>query len=193
MQHQSTINFVLFAIISLSIVSCKSKKTISIEKENKSTEISIPFSTKEYFSDKETFRVKANGNSIDLATAKKIAMQNAKTELAGLVQSTIKKVTDQYTEQRTVNNQQDFNNKFEEMAREVTNQQLIDVKVIGEKLFKEQNNTYTFWIAIEANKQDVLNGIQKGVSSQKKLEQDYDKKKFEEIFNSEMEKLDKEK
>jgi hypothetical protein len=47
-------------------------------------------------------------------------------------------------------------------------------------------------IAIEANKQVVLNGIEKSVSNQKKLEQDYDKKKFEEIFNSEMDKLAKE-
>ena len=50
----------------------------------------------------------------------------------------------------------------------------------------------SFWIAIEANKQVVLNGIEKSVSNQKKLEQDYDKKKFEEIFNSEMDKLAKE-
>jgi hypothetical protein len=59
-------------------------------------------------------------------------------------------------------------------------------------LFKEPNGTYTYWIAIEANKQVVLNGIEKSVSNQKKLEQDYDKKKFEEIFNSEMDKLAKE-
>jgi hypothetical protein len=119
-------------------------------------------------------------------------MQNAKSEMAGLIQTTIKKVTDQYTQQRQIGNQQEFNNKFEELAREVTNQQLTDIAVIGEKLFKEPNGTYTYWIAIEANKQVVLNGIEKSVSNQKKLEQDYDKKKFEEIFNSEMDKLAKE-
>jgi hypothetical protein len=68
----------------------------------------------------------------------------------------------------------------------------VDVKTIGEKLFKEVNGTYTYWIAIEASKQDILNGIQNNISNQKKLEQDYDKKKFEEIFNSEMDKLQKE-
>lgn len=31
------------------------------------------------------------------------------------------------------------------------------VIVIGEKLFQESNNTYTYWVAVEANKQTVLN------------------------------------
>jgi hypothetical protein len=194
MKNQSLTKTLVILMIGIATinVSCKSKKVaISIEKENKSTEISVPFSTKEFYSDNENFRAKSNGNSIDIATSKKIALQNAKSEMAGIINTTIKKVTDQYTKQSTIDNQQEFNNKFEEISREVTNQQLVDVKIIGEKLFKEQNNTYTYWIAIESNKQDILNGIQKGISNQKKLEQDYDKKKFEEIFNSEMDKLDK--
>lgn len=183
---------VFAAFIALFLFSCKSKKAKSIQKENNSTEISVPFNTKEFYSDKDFFRAKAAGNSPDMQTAKKIALQNAKSEMAGLVQTTIKKVTDQYTKQVTIGDQQEFNNKFEELAREVTNQQLLDVKMLGEKLFKETNNTYTYWVAIEANKENVLNGLQKSISNQKKLEQDYDKKKFEEIFNSEMEKLAKE-
>ena len=183
----------LIGVLALSLSSCKSKKNVTpIEKSTGAVEISVPFSSKEYYSDKDNFRAKSSGNSVDLQTSKKIAMQNAKSEMAGLIQTTIKKVTDQYTQQRQIGNQQEFNNKFEELAREVTNQQLTDIAVIGEKLFKEPNGTYTYWIAIEANKQVVLNGIEKSVSNQKKLEQDYDKKKFEEIFNSEMDKLAKE-
>jgi hypothetical protein len=184
----------LVGVLALSLSSCKSKKNVTpIEKSTGAVEISVPFSTKEFYSDKDNFRAKSSGNSVDLQTSKKIAMQNAKSEMAGLIQTTIKKVTDQYTQQRQIGNQQEFNNKFEELAREVTNQQLTDVAVLGEKLFKEPNGTYTYWIALEANKQVVLNGIEKTVSTQKKLEQDYDKKKFEEIFNAEMDKLAKEK
>jgi hypothetical protein len=183
----------LIGVLALSLSSCKSKKNVTpIEKSTGAVEITVPFSSKEFYSDKDNFRAKSSGNSVDLQTSKKIAMQNAKSEMAGLIQTTIKKVTDQYTQQRQIGNQQEFNNKFEELAREVTNQQLTDIAVIGEKLFKEPNGTYTYWIAIEANKQVVLNGIEKSVSNQKKLEQDYDKKKFEEIFNSEMDTLAKE-
>ncbi|AMS26033.1 hypothetical protein AEM51_02395 [Bacteroidetes bacterium UKL13-3] len=184
---------ILVLIASMSLLSCKSKKAApSIDKQTGAIEISVPFSTKEYQSDKENFRAKASGNSMDLTTSKKIALQNAKSEMAGLIQTTIKKVTEQYTNQRQVSNTQEFSNKFEEMAREVTNQDLTDVRVIGEKIFQEPNNNYTYWVAIEANKQNILNGIDKGISKNAKLMQDYDKKKFEEIFNQEMDKLAKE-
>ena len=143
----------LIGVLALSLSSCKSKKNVTpIEKSTGAVEITVPFSSKEFYSDKDNFRAKSSGNSVDLQTSKKIAMQNAKSEMAGLIQTTIKKVTDQYTQQRQIGNQQEFNNKFEELAREVTNQQLTDIAVIGEKLFKEPNGTYTYWIAIEANK-----------------------------------------
>lgn len=183
---------VLFALLSTSVISCKSKKGTPIEKQTGATEISVPYSTKEYQSDKDNFRAKSSGNSPDMTTSKKIALQNAKSEMAGLIQTTVKKVTDQYTNQRQVSSTQEFSNKFEELSREVTNQQLVDVKIIGEKIFRETNNTYTYWVAIEANKQSILNGIDKGIGDNKKLQQDYDKKKFEEIFNQEMDKLSKE-
>lgn len=184
----------LFAVAAVASITpaCKSKKGTPIEKQTGAVEISVPFSTKEYQSDKENFRAKASGNSMDLTTSKKIALQNAKSEMAGLIQSTVKKVTEQYTNQRQVSSTQEFSNKFEEMVREVTNQELVDVRIIGEKILKETNNTYTYWVAIEANKQVVMNGIDRGISKNAKLQQDYDKKKFEEIFNQEMDKLAKE-
>lgn len=183
----------ILLIAAISLTACKSKKAApSIDKQTGAIEISVPFSTKDYQSDKENFRAKASGNSMDLTTSKKIALQNAKSEMAGLIQTTVKKVTEQYTNQRQISNTQEFSNKFEEMTREVTNQELTDVRVIGEKIFQEPNKNYTYWVAIEANKQTILNGIEKGISRNAKLMQDYDKKKFEEIFNQEMDKLAKE-
>lgn len=156
------------------------------------TEITLPFSEKEYLSDKDNLRAKNMGKSPDLSTAKKIALMNAKSELASNIQSKIKKVTDNYTNQRTVGDRQDFENKFEDLAREVASQTLTDVKVIGEKVFKENDGSYTYWTVIEVGKQSILDGINKGVSKNAKLQLDYDKKKFEDTFNDEMNKLENE-
>lgn len=182
---------VLLGAMASVTVACKSKKT-PIQKQTGATEISVPFTGKDYETNKEIFRARSSGNSIDMVTAKKIALQNAKSEMAGMIQTTMKKVTEQYTNQRQIGTNQEFSNKFEELAREVTNQSLTDVAVIGEKIFKETNNTYTYWVAIEANKKTVLEGMDKAIGQNQKIAQDYDKKKFEEIFNSEMEKLAKE-
>ena len=169
---------------------CKAKK--SIDKVTGAQEIELPFSEKAYQTDKDYFRAKNTGKSPDLATSKKIAMQNAKSEVASSIQSTIKKVTDQYTNQRTVGDKQEFENKFEELAREVVNQTLNGVKIIGEKTFKETDGRYTYWIALEVSKESVLNGVDGAISKNAKIQLDYDKKKFQEIMDQEMSKMENE-
>jgi len=176
------------AIAVLTLAGCKSKKK-SIQKETGAVEISVPFSTKEFRSDEDNFRAKQVGKSPDLATAKKIAFQNAKSEMAANINSTIKRVTDQYTNQRTVGNTQEFENKFEELAREVVNLEISNVREIGEKIFKETDNTYSYWIAIEANKKTIFDKVDAKISADAKLKLDYDKQKFQQIFDAEMKKL----
>lgn len=176
------------AIAILTLAGCKSKKQ-TIQKETGAVEITLPFSTKEYRSDENHFRSKQVGKSPDLATAKKIAYQNAKSEMAGNINSTVKRVTDQYTNQRTVGNTQEFENKFEELARDVVNLEMSNVKEIGEKTFKEPDGGYSYWIALEADKKTVFDKIDAKISNDAKLKLDYDKQKFQQIFDAEMKKL----
>lgn len=176
------------AVLSLT-TACKSKKAAPVQQQTGAVEISVPFSSKEYRSDENTFRAKQVGKSPDLATAKKIAFQNARAEMAANINSLVKRVTDQYTNQRTVGNNQDFENKFEEQAREVVSLQMANVKEIGEKIFAEPNGGYSYWIAIEADKKGVFDKIDQKVSSDDKLKLDYDKQKFQQIFDDEMKKM----
>jgi hypothetical protein len=176
------------AVAALVLAGCKSKKT-PVQKETGAVEITVPFSGKEFRSDENNFRAKQVGKSPDIATAKKIAFQNAKAEMAGNINSTVKRVTDQYTNQRTVGNTQEFENKFEELAREVVNLEMANVKEIGEKIFKEPDGGYSYWIAIEAGKKEVFEKIDARISNDAKLKLDYDKQKFQQIFDSEMKKL----
>lgn len=177
-------------LFSLAIFSCKSKKDIA--KVEDSTEIEIPLSGKNYENNKDFFRAKQVGESTDLATAKKIAEQNAKAELAGNIEAVIKRVTDQYTNQRSVGDKKDFENKFEELSREVVRQDVRDVRVIGEKLFKKKDGLYRYWIAVESPKETTLTGVFEGISKDAQLQLDFDKYQFEKIFNQEMDKYERE-
>lgn len=180
---------VIPAVAIMALTGCKGKKTTPVQKETGAIEITVPFSSKEYRSDESTFRAKQVGKSPDLATAKKIAFQNARAEMAANINAMVKRVTDQYTNQRTVGNAQEFENKFEELSREVVNLEMSNVREIGEKIFKESDGAYTYWIAIEATKKDVLDKIDSKISSDAKLKLDYDKMKFQQIFDAEMKKL----
>jgi len=177
------------AVAVLALAGCKSKKGTPVQKETGAVEITVPFSSKEYRSDADYFRAKQVGKSPDLATAKKIAFQNARAEMGANIQATIKRVTDQYTNQRSVGSTQEYENKFEELSREVVNLQLSNVKEIGEKIFKEPDNSYSYWIAIEAGKKEVFDKMDAKISNDAKLKLDYDKQKFQQIFDAEMKKL----
>lgn len=184
-----TTNLLLIpAIAVLTLAGCKSKKK-TIEKQTGAVEITVPFSSKEYRSDENFFRSKQSGKSPNDATAKKIAQQNARAEMASNINATVKRVTDQYTNQRTVGNATEFENKFEELSREVVNLEMSNVKEIGEKLLLNPDGSYTYWIALEANKKEVFEKIDAKISSDAKLKLDYDKQKFQSIFDAEMKKL----
>ena len=172
------------------LTNCGSSKPAQSVTKN-STEVSVPFSEAKYKSDKDYFRARNNGNSPDLATSKKIAMLNAKTEMASSINSVIKAVTEQYINQRSVADKKDYESKFEETSRNVVSQSLNDVRVADEKVFKETNGTYTYWVALEMPKSALVEKLNQNISQNQRLQLDYDKKKFEETFNAEMEKLAK--
>jgi len=178
-------------IILISFNSCKSKK--SLQKGTKSSEIVLPLSGNEYETNKEFFRARQSGKSPDMPTSKKIALQNAKAELASNIQATIKRVTDQYTNQRTVGNAQEFKNKFEELAREVVNVELTESTLLAEKLFKEKDGSYTTWVVVQVGRESVLNNLTGKISKDQKLQLDFDKYQYEKIFNEEMKKFEENK
>lgn len=186
-----TTNLLLIpAIALLPLTGCKSKKAVAVEKQTGLIEVSTPFDSKEYRSDENTFRSKQSGKSPDQATAKKIAYQNARAEMAANINATVKRVTDQYTNQRTVGNTQEFENKFEELSREVVNLEMSNVKEIGQKTFTDPSDkSWTVWIALEADKKSVFDKIDAKISNDAKLKLDYDKQKFQQIFDAEMKKL----
>lgn len=184
-------NFLLAnCLICISVFIMDCNKRTSYTKATDSKKIEIPFPGKEYQPDKNHFRVTNSGRSMNLPTAKKIAMTNARAELASNIEIMVKSVTDQYTNQRDINEKQEWNEKFENLTRTVVKQELLDSRLIGQEVYQsESDKQYTFWVAVEMEKDALLKGLNNSIQNDAKLRQDYDKKKFEEIFNKEMENL----
>lgn len=180
----------MIAVSIFALTGCgSSKKAVVKGKEAGTVEVVLPLSGQEYQSDKEYFRATASGKSPDIETAQKTAMINVKSKIAGLISSKIKEVSQNYTNQRSTENAIELEKKFESLTTDVVNQQLVDIAIKGEKLLKT-GNIYEYWVGIEVSKQAILNGIDNTISKNQKLQIDYDKKKFEEIYNKEMEKME---
>jgi len=183
----------LIAFSVLTFNSCKAKKVAAKPDYGDMKEVITPCSDTEFKSDNKFFRATGTASSQDQSTSKRKALLDANTNLAAAVNRTIKSVTDRYTNERRIGTGSEFEEKFDQMVRDVVNQQLSNVTTACSKLFTKADGLYYSYIAVEVPKDELLNNINNGVTKNQKLQVDYDKMKFEKIFNEEMEKLANEK
>jgi hypothetical protein len=175
----------------ISLASCGgSKKTADYSAMGK--EVVTPCSDEEFHSDQTHFRGTGNAKSTNLSTAKRKANLDANAMLAAGVNRTIKTVTDRYTQDITVGEASEFAEKFEDMTRSVVNQTLNNVATACSKTFQGDDGLYNVFVAVEVAKDEMLNNISDRISKDDRLRLDYDKMKFENIFNEEMSKLEAE-
>ncbi|MDX9770843.1 MAG: LPP20 family lipoprotein [Tenuifilaceae bacterium] len=177
----------LFAIVviagAFTFASCGKKTSDGLGKK-----IEIPCAGSKYAADRSHFRGTGMGESTNLSTAKRKASVDARAALATGINSTIKAVTDRYTQDITVGDANEFAEKFEDMTRSVVNQELNNMAVICEET-RQLEGKYVVYMAVEIAKDELLNNVNNSISKDDRLRLDYDKMKFENIFNQEMENL----
>lgn len=180
--------YVSAAALLLVAASCKSKKGIVVANESN---IIAALPCDEFKTSTETaFRATQSQKSSDLSLSREKALVMAKQRLAGLIETKIKSVTDRYVDEYQTNAGMEMKGKYNNLTREIINQQLNQVSILCEKTALEKDGTYTSYIAIEMSKDAVKNAMESKLSDKAKLAVDYDKMKFEQIYNEEMKKLD---
>jgi hypothetical protein len=180
--------YVSAAALLLVAASCKSKKGIVVANESN---IIAALPCDEFKTSTETaFRATQSKKSSDLSLSREKALVMAKQRLAGLIETKIKSVTDRYVDEYQTNAGMEMKGKYNNLTREIINQQLNQVSILCEKTALEKDGTYTSYIAIEMSKDAVKNAMESKLSDKAKLAVDYDKMKFEQIYNEEMKKLD---
>ncbi len=171
---------------------CRSKKETAAAPENPmGREIVIPCSDNEFFSDRTHFRGTGIAEGTNMASVRRRANLDANAALAASVNRTIKSVTDRYTRDITVGNANEFAEKFEDLTRSVVNQSLSNVATVCSKVF-EKDGKYSVYVAVEVAKDELINDISSRIRTDERLRLDYDKMKFEQIFNEEMQQLENE-
>jgi hypothetical protein len=152
-----------------------------------------PFSEGKYRSDKKFWRAVGNAQSIKLDVSKEKALLIAKQRLAGFIQSQIKSVTDRYMNSMEAGGKEEINSSFEVLTREVINQTLADIRVMGEEVrYIKKKKQFNAYVAIEVNKAEFLNSLENRISQNDRIRLRFDKKKFEEIYNQEMDRFEAE-
>lgn len=187
MKRIANYSLVIVAVAAAIIIGCKAKqKTPDGEKE-----VIVPCSGPDFFTNNKVFRANSIGESMDQVTSKKKALTNARNELAQSIQTTVKTVTDNYTNSRSMNRKEELEQKFEQLNREVVEQTLQGVRTICEKLVQTKDGNYKTYIAIELSADDLVKQYNQRLSTDDRLKIDYDYEKFKDTFNQEMEKRSK--
>lgn len=192
MEKKGIINILILSVFIYTFISCGSSKKIAMEKQSASLgeEVMIPCSDEEYHTDKEYFRATGIGLSTDLSTSKQKANLNASANLAASINKLIKRVADQYVNEREVADKGEFSRKFEEITREVVKQEIINLAIVCSKTFNKEGK-YTTYMAVEVNRSEVVDKVENKLSKDEKINQDFEKMKFEKILDKEMDEFSK--
>lgn len=147
-------------------------------------------------SDNRHWRAVGNAVSPQLEMAKKMARTSAEARLASQIEVTVKQVNDDYAQQLQSGDKLEVSQKFESLTRTVVKQTLYDIKEVETETRVLSNGNYNYYIGLELNKKDYWNRLKENmsnaISKDERLKIMYDKKKYEEIFDKEMKKLEEE-
>lgn len=121
-----------------------------------------PFSGSANESNNRFFRATGKGESSQDNIARGKADIEAKAQLAGQVNTTMKQVADQYLGQTENERAADVADKFQSLVRQTMNTNMADLRKIGEeKYFNQKENKYSVFIAYEIKKNAMFRFMKK--------------------------------
>lgn len=149
-----------------------------------------PFQGNAYESNNRFWRGTGKGSSSQDNIARSKADIDAKAQLAGQVNTTMKQVADQYLGQTENAEAADVADKFQSLVRQLMNTNISDLRKMGEeKYYNEEKKEYTVFIAYEIKKNAMLRFMKK----QAKVDQTINERQrdlIEKIVDEEIKKAD---
>jgi hypothetical protein len=176
----------LLLALSISVSSCGSAKTAA--SPNGLTEQVIPLSGPQYRTDASYFRAVQSGKSKDMAMAKKIALQNARQELAANLKTNIRLVIENYNSNRQLPSEDvtTTNSQMTELAYSVVNERLLGSALSEEKLFTTATGEYQYFVCVELNKAELKQALIDEMKRNEKMMSEAEIEDFRKIFDEQM-------
>jgi hypothetical protein len=156
------------------------------------SKVKEPFQGNAFESNNRFWRGTGKGESIKDNIARSKADLDAKSQLAGQVNTTMKQVADQYLGQTENENAADVADKFQSLVRQVMNTDIADLRKIGEKKFlNDKTKEYTVFMAYEIKKNAMLRFMKRQAKVDKTIDE-RQREVIEKIIDEEIAKADQE-
>jgi hypothetical protein len=179
----------LFAL-AVSVSSCGTTAQATATTNNGLTEQVIPLSGPQYRTDASYFRAVQSGKSKDMAMAKKVALQNARQELATSIKTDIRLVVENYNSNRQLPSEDvtTTNSQMTELAYSVVNERLMGSALSDEKLFTTATGEYQYFVCVELNKAELRQALVDEMKRNEKMMSEAEIEDFRKIFDDQMQK-----
>lgn len=182
----------LALLLAAGAVSCSSsKKVAGTPAPSGMVEESVPLSGPQYHSDAAYYRAVQNGASTDRSTAQKIAMQNCRQELAANIQADLQVVMENYVKNQNTGVAAQNKSQYQELSYAVVNQQLRDVQVADEKIFRQEDGSFRFYVCLQMPKAAIEQAVEEAIANDAKLNLEFDREQFKQVFRDQMEAFSK--
>lgn len=174
--------FMCAALLGMMVVSCGSTKEVAKtpEKEN------CCLSTKDALRAEGSFMAQYESMA---PKAKQYAANNARQELATMMQATVERVIDDYASTYIDGDAQDFKESVKELSRTIVNQTVKGAVPAVPGWSEKQEKGTMYFVCLEISADNLVEEIKEKVSNDAKLRTDFEYEKFKQVFDKEMQKL----
>lgn len=174
-------------VLAAAAVSCSSSKKVAGPAAPAGmVEEAIPLSGPQYRSNAEYYRAVQNGVSTERSTAQKIAMQNCRQDLAAAIQADVKMVIENYVKNQDTGVSAEHKSQYQELAYTAVTQQLRDVQIVEEKMFRQDNGSMRYYVCMQLPKAALEAAIEDAIAKDAKLNLEFDRAQFKKIFEEQM-------
>lgn len=173
------------AIIGMTVVSCGSSKKVAAN-DGEEKACAQCMSTKQALRAEGSF-LAAYENQIP--KAKQAAANNARQELARMMQVVVESVIEDYSSTYIDGDAQDFRQSLKDLSRTVVNQTVKGAVSAVPGWSEKMKSGTMYYVCLEVNADNLVEEINQKVSADSKLRTDFEYEKFKQVFDKEMDKL----
>jgi hypothetical protein len=183
MRHCNYLSVLAISLVLITVTGCGSAKKAATGVKG-DVEINMPCSG--YDSDNDYFRAMMPAVSNNMAAAKTQALILARAELAGQINTLVKRVNETYVNSFTSGEKNETRIKMDDLIRTVITERISGSRLICEKMMQTPDSQYRYYAAVELSKAEILKSIESRLKQEEQLRTAFEYEKFKEIFEKEM-------
>ncbi len=176
---------ILLAATALLFTQCRSSQETAATPAGE-TRVVVLCSGPDYFTTTEYFRSNAMAESSNMSMSRRMALSNARAEMASHIEVLVTGVVDNYYEQAGVEDRSQYAERYVGLFREVVDQRLAGTRVICEETTRTENGRYRTYVAIELAGNEILEAADHLISNDERLRLDYNYERFRDTFDDEI-------